>query len=418
MRLQIKNQLFAFSHFVKNNITLILCALVSSFICLYGISLAALPFDNQCKNEILYSINDDVDGSAFGYSLNSVSMKQTGNSDYWIYSDNDLQDFQMRNQQFSDARNYVFCAYVPNNNHVAFRYNDINCTPILYESKFQQDNFYFDLPLLAGSLPRYHCKNYVYLADSFAIKILQNNETFSSIINKEIFVSSICANGSANESFIIKGVFDTDNKLGWFLSAAFGENFVFVPEYNIYQMKGSVFFCGSENKEENETLVDFIINKFQTKKSSSKNLATGYEVEYSFFDYNNETNNYTLGNRNEKLNTIISHYRQYEMLFCVVGLLSVAAFLIIYVLQIFKWSKTTNQKRFYCLFVLWAINCISLLLVSLLYRFAPIISVITKVSFFTFSPITSSALIISWIMLIMVSIAILFRPSVRIVRKS
>lgn len=383
--------------FMKKNSLFILINMLSSVLFMYGISMAIVPLDKQCQTEILNSINNDAKQSKFGLSLNSISITPIGNSDYWIYSDNELEDFQMRNQLNDETRDYVFCAYEPNNNSVPFSYKNINCTTILFESKFEKDNFYFNLPLLCGEFPRYYYKNDIFITDNLASKILDQGQTYQSLINETISSVSVSPRGEDTYSYTIKGILNTNNNLGNFLNAAFGEDIVFLPEYNIFQMKGSLYFCGSTNLDENNEVVDFVYNKYKAKNNNARDLATGYKIEYKFYDYFEDTSSFKASERDERLNSIINGYNNNSLAVCLFGTIISISLLTYQIISTYLFLKTANLSKTTKLTIVWIIQSFSLLCISVLFKYAPIISILAKTKFLTFSKITSGALFLSWI---------------------
>lgn len=384
--------------YLKSNAVFYSGLLISLISLLYGSTLISIPFDNQVKNEITNIITKNAQINPTNYSFNSLEISQSGNSDYWIYSDNNLQNFQMRNQQFDGIRSYIFAAYKPTNGHVAFKYKDYDTTTILFESKFEANNFYFDLPLIYGSLPRYIEKNSIYITDTFAQKIIENNETFEDLINKSISGTSIGASGKSNQMFNIRGVFDTKNNLGTLLVKNFGENIVFIPEYNTFQMKGALYFIGSTNYTENKVMVDFIFDNYKTVQGYSRNLATGYSLKFSFYDYNENTNRFVLDKSNEIIGVIIETYSEQGTIYFVMGSILFLSNLVILIVATVKNQKkiTLNGKVLYLL-IIWIVSSVALLLVSIANTYFPIMSIISNQLFTTHSGVTSAILFLSWL---------------------
>ena len=390
--------------FLKKRCLFMSIFLLSTTGLLYGVSMSTLPFDGQCEAEILSSINSSADSSKMGLSLNSITLSPTGNSDFWIYSDNELQDFQMRNQQNSDVRDYVFCVYEKDNHYSSFEYQGIKCTSILFESKFEQNNFYFDLPLLCGSFPRFYYKNQIFISDTFAKKIIAPDETLDSLIGKAIKAKSIGTKGSDEHEYIVMGVLDTNNNLGTFLKAAFGEDIVFLPEFNIFPIKASLFFCGSRNHDENKLLVEFVFSKYKERNNNARNLSIGYSIEYKFFDYSNEENTFSLGDTNIRLNSIIKGYKDYSLLVTIFGtIISISLFIYTTIIVKKYFNIKISASRKIQILCLWSLEAISLIIISLLYKYLPIISIIIRTRFLAYSHATSSVLFISWIFITILS---------------
>lgn len=387
-----------------NNWKYFLGILISMTVLLYSSTLIPIPFDKQCENEIASLIKTNAMANEYGYSLNSIEMKRTGNSDYWIYSSNELQNFQMRNQQFHDTRSYVFCAYKPTGGLSPFTYDNINCTSILFESKFEDNNFYFDLPLLYGKLPRYVDKNSIFITDTFAKRISNiSNENLSSLIDKTLIGKSICSNGTSDQLFKIIGIFNTNNNLGKFLKAAFGDNIIFVSEYNSYQMNGSLYFCGSNSALENELMVNFVYNKYKSTKNASRDLAVGYDAFYNFYDFNSKDNSFVLSSSNDKMNSILNKYENQAVLFSLLGvLLFVASSALIIASSCKQIKRNAVFSKTLFILIVWIASCFSLFLNSILYAYAPLMSLVSGQSFSTHSVVISSVLFLTWIVTVLI----------------
>lgn len=388
-----------FSMLIKNNYLFFIGIIISSFIFLFSSSMVAMPFDKQIKNEITELITQNAEKSPYKLSLNSLELTPVGNSDYWIYTSNQLQDFQMRNQQYTGTRSYVFAGYQPQNNKVPFRYNNNDCTALLFESKFQQDNFYFNLPLLSGSLPRFTDKNTIYITDSFANKI-KGDDSYQSLIGKTLDGQSISTMSASRMSYKIAGIFGTNNNLGMFLQNVFGDNIIFIPEYNSFQMNGSLYFVGSTEKEENKFVSEFITTNYKSSSNASRNLETGYSIQYKFFDFNENTNSFELGKANESMKNIINAYNNQSIIFGLLGgVLYIASFLLIVITALQEKNKINTQGKGVALFTYWILTCLSIILNSILYTFCPLISVITKTTLLTRSTTVSTIMFLSWILL-------------------
>lgn len=382
--------------YLKNNSILYAGILISNFIFIYSSSLIAIPFDGQIENEVTEVITKNAEESEFELSLNSVELSPTGNSDFYIYSSNALQDFQMLNQQYNDIRSYAFAAYKPEGGRVSFKYEGLDCTSILFESKFQDNKFYFDLPLLFGSIRRFTDKNSIYLIDTFAEKI-KGTSNVENLIKRKITGQTINCEAS-DVTYTIEGIFDTNNKLGRFLKNVFGENIIFVPEYTSFQMKGALYFVGSTNKVENTKLVDFIYNNYKKSSGSSRGLAIGYSITNKFYDYNPNTETHELGMTNTNLNKIIDGYNSNSTIIGILGIMLFTGSLILTLLSCIKSrDKLSSYGKGVYLFSLWSISCFSLLINSIIYSFLPLMSLIAGTSFLTKSTFVSTVIFLSWI---------------------
>jgi hypothetical protein len=385
--------------FLKRNIIFFVGVFISTSSLLYSSTLISTPYDGQIKNEVTYLITNNATESEHGLSLNSLEINQFGNSDYWIYSDNKLQNFQMRNIQRADIRSYIFAAYKPNKGHAAFKYNGFETTAILFESKFTQNAFYFDLPLLSGTLARYTEKNSIYITDSFADKILQDNESYDSLINSTLSGETVGANGKSNQIYKVMGVFDTNNNLGKFLNISFGSNLIFIPEYHSFQMNGALYFCGSTNTNENKLMVDFVFDNYKPLKSYSGNLQIGYYLDYKFYDFDKANDSFVLGHSDTSLNSIIYAYTSKSSTLFLVGILLFISNLFILITATYRNRfKIVAHGKITYIFTIWIVSCFSLILNSLLYSKVPIMAIISRQSFNTYSGVTSSLLFLSWLL--------------------
>ena len=383
---------------IRKNTLFFIGIIISSFIFVYSSSTLVSPIDKQVKNEIAEVLTRNAKKSPYYLSLNSLEITPIGNSDYWVYTSNQLQDFQMMNQQYDGTRSYVFAGYMPQNNRYPFRYNNIDCSVLLFESKFQQDNFYFNLPLIAGSIPRVSDIHSIYITDSFANKII-GSDTYQSLIGKKLDGDSLNISHSSI-SYKISGIFDTNNTLGGFLTKAFGEDIIFAPEYNLFQMNGALYFIGSTEKAENESVANFITTNYKSSSGASRNLSTGYALKFKFYDFNSNTNLFELNETNESMNRIISSYNNQSLFFGLLGgILYFSSLALIVVTAIKEKNKINAQGRGVALFTYWIFTCVSIILNSILYTLCPFMSLISKTTFLTKSPTVSTIMFLSWVLL-------------------
>jgi hypothetical protein len=385
---------------------------------LYGTSMAVVPFDDQDVVEVTELLTKKAENSDFGLALSSVSMKWRGNSDFYIYSNNDLQNFQMRNQNFDEEKSYIFAGYVPYESFVPFRFhneidqNNYDCPMILFESKYTGRDFYFDLPLLAGSFPRYMAQNTVVILDDLADDLLSSGtEDYSTLIGKSLLGNCVSTTGSIPQTYNIGAIVDSSGSLGQFLKAVFGTNIIFSPEYSAIQMNGSVFFCASKNRVENSKMIDFVFEKYRTSTGTSRALEIGYKAEYSFFDFDQGTYSFVKGTDDANINTIIDFYfGSRPVLLCIVGCVMILASVVVAWLLIWKnylvlLSGTIGSR----LATIWTCSSLALLLVSLAYRFFPIVPKLLTVSFLTVSTTASTVIFLSWIVIIGVLTFVMLR---------
>ena len=408
--MRIKSILSNFETVIRNNLWYLSGLLVAATLLLAGSSLVSIPIDGQVKNEVTNSITQAASENEIGLSLNSLEIKPRGNSDYWMYSSNLLQDFQMNNQTDRDYKSYAFAAYEPNEYYSPFRYQNIDCNVLLFESKYKQSSFYFDLPLLAGSLPRVASQNTIYLTDAFATKILAEGQTFSDLIEQEIEASSITAIASDPRIYKIGGIFGTDCAFGKLINSWFGDNTIFAGEYNQYQLNGKLYFCGTIDKDENKSLVEFVFDNYKPLHGSSGKLETGYYLIYRFYTFNIQKSEFELNSTNDRLNKIIDAYQTLPMIFMAIGLVIVALSSVEIIYSTIKNKKILCCGKSYAIFCFWLVSSLSLLISSLFYTFLPTLSLMAKVSFATVSPVTSSVIIVAWIAL---SISLTLIPFVK-----
>lgn len=386
-----------FKSFFKDNFKYLIGFFISTNTIVFGSYLASLPFDNQVKNEATSYITSNASLSDFNLSVNSIQISPRGNSDYWIMTSNKLQDFQMRNQHNTDERSYVFATYESNNSSIPFKYNEFNCTIILFESKFQQNNFYFDMPLLAGSLPRTTSKNNIYITDTFANKIKNDSDTYDTLIGKQLDGQSMSSTLSSNVNFQICGIFDTNNDIGKLFNCYFGSNVIFAPEYNIFQMNSSLYFFGSRNSDENKAIVDYVFDNYKSSYDASGGLETGYNIKYNFYDFDNQTHQFKLDKTNENLNKIIETYKNQSAIFSIIGIVLIVSASILLIVTTWFDKTMLNNGKFMPIIFFWLISSVSLFVISLIYKFAPFLSIVSKIKFITRSKITSTYIFISWI---------------------
>lgn len=388
-----------FLNLFKKNMVFFIGIILSSFIFLYSSSMIAVPFDNQVRDEITETITKNANESIYNLSVNSIELNPKGNSDYWIYTDTNLQNFQMRNQQYEGTRSYIFAAYKPYAGRSPFKYNNHDCSVILFESKFQENNFYFDLPLLYGSLPRTIDKNTIYITDIFATAIKGSN-SFESLIGTKL-TGDCFGQGHSEVSYSIGGIFNTNNNLGKVLLKTFGENLIFLPEYTIYQMNGSLYFIGSTNKTENKSISAFITNNYKASSSAARELEIGYSIKYNFYEYNAVSDSYELGAKNTSTNNIIEKYNNISSFIGILGvILYVSSFVLIITTALKNKNKVNCEGKGVALFTYWIITCVSLIINSILYAFCPLMSIIAKTTFIAKSTVSSTVIFLSWIFLV------------------
>lgn len=377
---------------------------------LFGSILAAVPFDGQIVNEVTNSITESAKKSKIGLSLSSLQIKPRGNSDYWMYSSNTLQDFQMRNQTNDGYKSYVFAAYEPYESYSPFDFNNESSSVLLFESKFRNDNFYFDLPLLAGHLPRNVPKTTIFLIDLFADKLIGSDGSYENLIGETIVTSSKTFDSVEKSSYIIGGIFSTKCPLGELIVSKFGSNVVFATEYIQFKFNASLFFIGSESESENKDLVNFVFENYKSSKSSSGGLETGYSITYNFYDFDNNNNNFYLSETNNRLNKIITAYQTMPLLYMVLGLFLIISCSVTNFISIKKNSSILISGRGYAIISFWLTSAVSFLIVSILNKFVPIMSLTAKAIFYTTSPIISSVAFIAWIV---ISILLTIAPIIK-----
>lgn len=388
--------------FLKKNFLFCLVTILLETTFLISITSIALPFDNQCEQEITERITKVANESEFGLSINSVQMKMRGASDFYIYSDNDLRIFQTRNQHYDDVKSYAFAAYKPYSSYIPLSIkNDDNttsthCSVLMTESKYDGTGFYFDLPVLFGELPSRLQKNDIVILDSLAKNITSTN--IEDLIGNTISAQTIYPSGSHEQKYVIKAILSSENNLGKVLSLTFGTNIVFCSEYDSFPMEGFCYFIGSKDKDENSQLVNFIYNKYQSSHNTSRYLEVGYSANYCFYEFS-ENNGLFLGTNNEVLIDLIVFYNGIlPTIFCIVGVVLTVLVLVFLCLS-YKWNKEkiTMYSKGMVIFSSFIIASFSFLLFSLLYTFAPFATITTGKALISHSHTISSVTFLGWV---------------------
>lgn len=374
-------------------------------------TIVATIADNKYSSEIAYSITAEAENSKYKYGVNTIQMKQQGNSDYFIYSNNDLQNFQMRNQQETNEKSYIFAAYSPYGSYSAFSFKDVNtgklvkCTTILNESKYTGSSFYFDLPLLAGAFNRNITKDTLIVSQKIADKMLEPSKNYTDLIGTNINGYVEASYATTISPYKIGAVVDTDNNLGQFLESIFGENIVFTCEYNSYRMDGKIYFCpSSQNLQENKMISDFVLNKYVETNSNSRDLQIGYKPEFTFCRYDEQTNSYIKSAKNDSLNKYINFYtnKQNSVLLIVFVAIDVILLAMNIMLVLKNKDYLLKQGIGISVFGFWFIAIISILINSILFKFNIFSQILIHVKPSTNSNVVSTVLFLSWMFIALI----------------
>lgn len=368
--------------------------------------------DNNFSSEVAEVITEEANKSKFKYSLNSIQMIQQGNSDYFIYSDNDLQNFQMRNQQETKEKSYIFAAYTPYGNYSSFSFKEVEtnklvrCTTILYESKYNGTSYYFDLPLLAGSFTRNTTKETLIITDTVAKKMIKEPSTYLDLIGQSISGYVEASYASVEQTYKIGAIVDTNNNLGAFLLSAFGENIVFSCEYNSFRMDGKVYFCPSAyNKDENRMIAKFVLNKYIETNSNARDLQIGYKPDYNFLTYDEGANDYIPSLKSESLKTYITFYSNKQN--TILSIICIIAELILLTIKIYIFIKNkefiTGCGLGNAIFGFWFLTTIGILINSLLFKWNIFALITIHVIPTTHAHTVSTTLFLSWIFLALIN---------------
>lgn len=385
---------------------------ISQILCFVSTCVGVGIIDNAYINEISTRVLLNAEKSEYGFSYNFVHMKERGNSDFFIYSNNNLQNFQMKNQQNKNPKNYTFVSYSPYNSYSPVQIDaadksKINCTTILYESKYDGTNFYFDLPLLSGSFARHVTKNTIVITDKIANKILSNNENYNSLIGKSIPSKSIQPYGSSTEDLKIEAIVASDqNELGHFLTNVFGDNIIFTTEYNSYKMSGQCNFIINKKSNENKDVVNFMFDNYKSSNSNANNLEIGYTAEYNFYEWNDSNKQYESGIQNDEINKILEfNNNSSSIIIATLALVLALITLISQLIIILKSKKMLYYVGFsQSILYIWSLLCISMLISSILFKYNAIMNLTFKVKFISYSETTTSILFILWLLLALLSI--------------
>lgn len=410
----IKNTKIFFKNFliIFKNPKFSISIFISQILCFASACVGVGIVDNAYVDEISTRILINAEKSEHGFSYNFVHMKERGNSDFFIYSNNNLQNFQMRNQQNNNPKNYTFISYSPYSSYTPVQVeaadkSKINCTTLLYKSKYDGTNFYFDLPLLSGAFARHVTKNTVVLLDKVADKILSNGENYDSLIGKSIPSKSIQPNGSSLEDLKIEAIVASDqNELGRFITNVFGDNIVFTTEYNSYKMNGQCNFVINKKTNENKDVVNFMFDNYKSSNSSASNLEIGYTAEYNFYEWNNSTKKYEAGIQNTEINKILEfNNSSTSMIIAILALILALITLTAQLLIIAKSKKMLYSVGFsQSILFVWCLFCISMLVNSVLFKYNFIMNLIFKVKFISYSETTTTVLFILWLSLALLSV--------------
>lgn len=394
---KIKSILKSWFLFLKKNYVMLLISPLIFSTGLFAVEMLCMPYDKQINSEIADFLTKQAEFSTYGNSFLSISMKSIGNSDYYIYSDSNLQNFQMRNQQYQNTRSYLFSAYKPYKNYCAFKYHDLECTAIQFESKFQKNDFYFKVNLLCGSFERFTDKNTIYISDTIAKKI-SNQNNIDSLVNLKINGSTITANAKSDQIFTIGGIIDTSDGIGASLRLFFGEDLIFISDFHSFQMNGACYLCGSTDIKENESIVNYAINTYKSSNNVSRYLQSGYSREMTFYEWNKTQSNYSISSENTRLNLFIVKIESSSFLLFFFGIVFIISSLILtfmYVSTLIQDNESCN--KFLISSFNWFSSLTSIFIVSILFHYYPISSFVTKIIPNTRSKITSTVLFLTWI---------------------
>ena len=399
-----KRSLNRFASFGRAHWALCACLFLCELLTVFGASLAVAPFDGQAVSEITQRLTAKAENSPLGYTMSSVTMEEVGNSDCFVYTDSELQNFQMRNHHYEDTKDYVFAAYQPKGSFTPFELtgtSSIQCSTILFQSKYNGTDFFFDLPTLAGSFHRYNEKKTVVLMDTLANKILDEGKSYPSLLGKTIEGKSITRSGQSTETFTIGAVVGSESDFGSLLLATFGEDILFVPDYNLFQMVGSLYFCASTNRAENKAMVEFVLGKYRSYFGTSRDLQIGHNAKYAFYDYDASENVLVLGDDNTRMNGILTFYNgSWPIILAVVGIVLIVTGFVLTILVSFRFRRGYCYGYGQCLAWIWTSSCLALLVNSLLYRFISVPSLASGTLFAGFSPIGSTVMILVWLFVV------------------
>jgi len=413
----LKSIFISFFSFLKPNIPLIISIIMFESLTLVSSMLVGSAFDDSNVNEITERITETAASSDYGYSVNTVNMEIVGNSDYFIYSNNNLQEFQMRNQQFDGDANFVFASYVPNNGKSAFKTilpstEELDMSVLLFESKYNGTSFYFDLPLIAGAFQRYTEKTRIVITDKFAEKLVEGSSDYSSLINTEVDAKYVATNISSETTYIISAIVGTSTKFGQLLCKIFGDNFLFMPEYNSFQMNGTLYFIGSTDKNENNELTRYVLNNYKRTNGVARDLSFGYNANYKFYEYSKD-GELILDKNNTDLNIIIEYYSSITpIIYCIMGVFVFIVSIVLFTKTFIDDKHNNINNSGIKLATLWILSSISLFLVSFIYKNMPMITIIKNVKLTTYSHITSSIIVMVWVVFVFYSsLLILFKKN-------
>lgn len=389
--------------FIKTNSIFCFGFFLSSLFCLFGGSLSTFIFESKASNEAIEVLTKNANNNKFNYTINCVKMVPKGNSDQYIFVDNELQEFQMRNQHYNGEKNFIFAGYTPDNAYSPFlieksSIESYNCSALLFESKYVEGTNYFDLPIVTGKIARNTDPNTIFILDSLARKIC--DEKIEDVIGKSINSKIVTPSGTTERTYVIGAVLDSNNNFGALLINFFGDNLVFVSNYNSYQISGACYFCGSRSKEENSSLFKFIFTKYKSISNSNRHLEGGYSAEFSFFDYDENTNKFILDATNRHINKIIEFEESViSSIFGIVGIVIVIVSILLFILS-FIWNRKKLLPFGFLtkFFSLWIFACLALIIISVFYTFVPLPSIFIKEIIFSKSMLVSSFVILSWVL--------------------
>lgn len=377
---------------------------ILNFLLFISISFALTSVDDNYQDNFAKILTQEAVSSPNGFSVMETNMKIKGNSDYFIYEDNELQNFQMRNQLYDGIKNYVFPGYIPRYNGCAFKINNLECTALVTESKFQPNNFYFSLSNSFDDetfqIPRTIARNEILIIDQLAEKLLPilGCNDFSELINKNLTIKTTSFGANYENSYKIISILNTNSNLGKSLVDFFGDNIIFCSDYNQFQFEGRLYCFASSDLNENTDTIKFITNKYKTTKTTSRSLESGYIAEYYFYHYDN---GYKISENNEDYQKILNFYMNTSSL--IVSLVGIVLTLVNLIFTIISISKTKKSNEFSSrvkfIFLLWAASCFAMVLFSFINLFSPTTQLLIGVRMIN-SSFISASIILSFVFLV------------------
>ena len=208
-------------------------------------------------------------------------------------------------------------------------------------------------------------------------------------------------------SIKIEAVVSLDNQLGKALQNIFGNNLVFITEYNSYKINGKINILINCSSKDYKDTVNFVFNNYRSSSGTASDLEIGYYANYSFFEWSSSNKKYELGKQNDEINKMLTI--DSSILPLLVGCLCVVVFafaLAINISIIFKENKNPDSPLFEFLLLNWLITSVAFIFSSIMVKHNVFNSIIYQTTFISVSTLNATFIVITFVFVAILTTAV------------